>query len=183
MGNQVARTAHRTTQRKDIPPNERNDRWGTPAFITEALTQEVPFDLDPCGAPQWTHAQRTYILENGDDGLRDPWFGRVWMNPPYGKEMRTWVDKLIEHGTGTMIIPVATGTKMWIDAVLPNASGIHFWRHRVAYLHRDGREDNMVSTAPSALVSFGDLDTQILKTSGLPGVFFEMKGDADETLP
>jgi hypothetical protein len=182
IGNQIARNAARTVQRQDVPPNERNDRWGTPGFIVDSLTRngEYPFDLDPCGAPQWSLAERTYLLENGDDGLRDPWFGRVWMNPPYGRIMRTWVDRLVEHweagGTGTMLIPVATGTKLWIDVVLPKASGIHFWRHRIAFLRRDGREDNMVSPAPSAIVSFGDLDTDLLATSDLPGVFFDMRG-------
>src|SRR5690606_21888036 len=76
MGNQVARTAGRTTSNKVIPPHERNDRWLTPKPIIDALTTDIGFrrfDLDPCGAPGHDTAERILTLENGDDGLTDPW--------------------------------------------------------------------------------------------------------------
>ena len=76
MGNQVARHAHRTKIDSTIDPNERNDRWLTPKYIVEALG---PFDLDPCGAPGHVLAKNTYLLENGDDGLRDPWNNYYFM--------------------------------------------------------------------------------------------------------
>lgn len=70
MGNQIARTVSRTKIDLDLPPSQRNDRFLTPKHIVEALGK---FDLDPCGAPGWDLAARTYLLENGDDGLVDPW--------------------------------------------------------------------------------------------------------------
>lgn len=172
MGNQIARTACRTVIDTSLPPNERNDRWLTPPTIVESLGV---FDLDPCGAPQHILARNTYLLENGDDGLRDPWYGRVWMNPPYGRVMRQWVERLVEHGTGTCIIPVATGTKMWQEVVWPNASAIHFYRHRVKFLRRDGKDDDMVSPQASALVAFGSDDADALLKSDLPGVTIDFR--------
>jgi hypothetical protein len=57
--------------------------WLTPRFILDAIE---PFDLDPCAAPD--PGRRTagthYVLPQ-QDGLRLPWFGRVWLNPPYGE--------------------------------------------------------------------------------------------------
>ena len=75
----------------------RETRWLTPPAIVEALGD---FDLDPCGAPNHPLAAKTFLLENGDDGIRDPWVGRVWCNPPYGKESVPFLDKLSRHSGG-----------------------------------------------------------------------------------
>ena len=176
MGNQIARTAHRTIIDTAIPPSERNDRWLTPLSVIEALGD---FDLDPCGAPSHPTARRIYVLEQGDDGLRDPWFGRVWLNPPYGRVMREWVERLVVHGVGTALIPVAAGTKLWQEVVFREASAIHFYRHRIKFLRRDGRHDDMVSPQASAIVAFGDADADALLASGLPGVVLDLREAAN----
>jgi hypothetical protein len=172
MGNQLARTAQRTIIDTTVPPSQRNDRWLTPPDVVRALGE---FDLDPCGAPGHILARNTYLLENGDDGLMDTWFGRVWMNPPYGRTMRQWVERLIEHGSGTALIPVAAGTKLWQEVVFPNASAIHFYRHRIKFLRRDGKDDEMVSPQASAIVAFGDADADALLSSDLPGVALDLR--------
>jgi hypothetical protein len=172
MGNQLARTAQRTIIDTTLPPSQRNDRWLTPPDVVKALGE---FDLDPCGAPGHILARNTYLLENGDDGLMDTWFGRVWMNPPYGRTMRQWVERLIEHGSGTALIPVAAGTKLWQEVVFPNASAIHFYRHRIKFLRRDGKDDEMVSPQASAIVAFGDADADALLSSDLPGVALDLR--------
>lgn len=167
MGNQIARTAQRTIIAPHLPPSERNDRWLTPLTVIDALGR---FDLDPCGAPDHPTAAEVYTLEDGRDGMLEPWFGRVWLNPPYGREMRQWVERLVEHGTGTALIPVATGTKLWQDVIFPEASAIHFYRHRIKFLRRDGKHDDMVSPQASAIVAFGEADARALEISALPGV-------------
>ena len=55
----------------------RTTTWLTPRSLGR-------FDLDPCAAPGWPTADEHYILPT--DGLREPWTGRVWLNPPYGAE-------------------------------------------------------------------------------------------------
>jgi len=66
----------------------RTDEWLTPPEIVAALGK---FDLDPCSPINrpWPTAEKHYTIE--DDGLFLPWFGRVWMNPPYGKQMNHWL--------------------------------------------------------------------------------------------
>ena len=172
MGNQIARTAGRTIIDSTVPPSKRNDRWLTPPEVVRALGA---FDLDPCGAPGHELAARTYLLENGDDGLRDPWHGRVWLNPPYGRTMRQWVERLVEHGTGTALIPVAAGTKLWQEVVFTEASAIHFYRHRIKFLRRDGEDDAMVSPQASGIIAFGDADADALIHSNLPGVALDLR--------
>ncbi|HEY6019172.1 MAG TPA: hypothetical protein VIY48_04510 [Candidatus Paceibacterota bacterium] len=43
-------------------------------------------DLDPCSEAQFNEvikATKYYsLLERGEDGLKLPWFGKVWLNPP-----------------------------------------------------------------------------------------------------
>jgi len=175
-GNQIARTARRTVIDAAVPFAERNDRWLTPPTVVEALGT---FDLDPCGAPGHVLARTTYLQEDGDDGLTDPWFGRVWLNPPYGRTMRVWIERLAEHGTGTALIPVAAGTKLWQEVVFREASAIHFYRHRIKFLRRDGLEDDMVSPQASAIVAFGDEDADVLLVSGLPGVALDLRASAN----
>jgi hypothetical protein len=61
---------------------ETND-WLTPRYILDALGK---FDLDPCAAldQPWATARRPLTVK--DDGLKKPWVGRVWLNPPYGEQ-------------------------------------------------------------------------------------------------
>jgi hypothetical protein len=73
------------------------DEWLTPPEIVRALG---PFDLDPC-APivrPWDTAAQHYTIQ--DNGLNQPWAGRVWLNPPYGREAIHWMARLAEHGNG-----------------------------------------------------------------------------------
>lgn len=97
------------------------------------------------------------------------------MNPPYGRVMREWVEKLVRHGVGTALIPVATGTKLWQEVVWREASAIHFYRHRIKFIRRDLKEDAMVSPQASAIVAFGEADADALVKSDLPGVAIDLR--------
>ena len=61
-----------------------SDEWYTPRLIFE--TMGLQFDLDvaaPITGSPWVGASNFYSIE--DDGLAQPWSGKVWMNPPYSK--------------------------------------------------------------------------------------------------
>lgn len=61
---------------------ENNDEWLTPPELVRSLGQ---FDLDPCAPVDrpWDTAGHHYTKL--DAGLESFWYGRVWLNPPYGK--------------------------------------------------------------------------------------------------
>ena len=77
------------------------DEWLTPPKI---ITDLGPFDLDPCSPINrpWPTAKMHFTIE--DDGLRLPWHGRVWMNPPYGPHTGMWLSKLADHRNGVALI-------------------------------------------------------------------------------
>ena len=74
------------------------DIWLTPPEVLSALG---PFDLDPCAAPDpkpWNTAKKMYTLPQ--NGLVLPWAGRVFLNPPYGPQTKTWMELMAKHGDG-----------------------------------------------------------------------------------
>lgn len=180
MGNQNARTAGRTSSLG--PADQRNDRWLTPSPIIESVTSAIGldmFDLDPCAAPDHKTAKRMYLLENGDDGLRDPWDihtahggpPRIWMNPPYGGEMMKWVGRFLTYYrrgaiTGTMLVPFDPGAvNLWQDRLWKESTAILAYRHRINFWSRDRKGQigaGMVSVNDSAIVAFGKPDADAL---------------------
>jgi DNA N-6-adenine-methyltransferase (Dam) len=53
-------------------------------------------DCDPASnahAQAWIQAA-TWV-DWMQDGLAQPWHGRVWLNPPYGAEIGQWIDRLM----------------------------------------------------------------------------------------
>jgi hypothetical protein len=74
--------------------------WITPRpFIHLARTVMDDIDLDPASserAQRNVEARRYFTPEQ--DGLKQPWFGRVWLNPPQGRGAAApFIDKLIEE--------------------------------------------------------------------------------------
>lgn len=71
------------------------NQWLTPPELLAKLGQ---FDLDPC-APinrPWPTATQHYTIE--DDGLKQPWFGRCWVNPPYDTQLIIqFIERCVEH--------------------------------------------------------------------------------------
>jgi ParB-like chromosome segregation protein Spo0J len=73
--------------------------WYTPQAILECVVRVMgEIDLDPCsnsdGPPNVT---ATTHYTRKDDGLTREWYGRVYMNPPYGREIDDWAKKLVEE--------------------------------------------------------------------------------------
>lgn len=132
----------------------RETRWLTPKWLVEALGT---FDLDPCGAPGWELANRTFLLENGEDGLALPWEGLVWMNPPYDrKPAAAFLRKLVEHGQGVALIFARTETAIFHETVWEAASAVLFLKKRLTFLDAEGNAASANAGAPSCLVAYGD---------------------------
>ncbi len=159
-------------ENQNVGSGQRETRWLTPPHIVHALGK---FDLDPAGAPFHTLAERTYVLENGDDGLRDPWFGRVWLNPPYGPAAVPFYKRMVEHNQGTMLVFARTEAKWFFDNIWSAASAVLFLRGRISFLDADGVKAKANAGAPSCLVAYGHDDAVKLAGSSLEGHFVSLE--------
>jgi hypothetical protein len=139
---------------------------GLPPHIISALGK---FDLDPCSPIHrpWPTAMHHFTLR--DNGLAQPWFGRVWLNPPYGSETFKWMQRMAKHANGIALIFARTETHTWFESVWPKASAILFLKGRLAFCHVDGHHAQTSAGAPSALIAYGDFNTESLINSGLAG--------------
>ena len=144
----------------------KNDEWLTPPEILAPLGE---FYLDPC-APidrPWPTAHVHYTKQQ--DGLARLWAGRVWCNPPFGREAVKWLRKMKEHGDGVALIPARTETEMFFETVWDGASAILFLKGRAHFHYVDGRRASFNSGAPICLVAYGSSNADSLRDSGLPG--------------
>lgn len=142
------------------------DEWLTPPEILRALG---PFDLDPC-APinrPWEMAARHYTIL--DNGLAQPWEGRVWCNPPYGLEADRWLARMAEHGNGIALIFARTETAMFFARVWRAASAVLFLEGRLFFHHVTGERARANAGAPSVLVAYGAENAAALQRSGIAG--------------
>ena len=148
------------------------DEWLTPPFILNALG---PFDLDPCAPSVRPWPMATHHYTESDNGLMRPWFGRVWMNPPYGAKTGRWLSRLVEHGIGTALVFARTETKFFFKHVWDDAAAVFFLYQRLHFHYVDGRAAAYNSGAPSVLIAYGKDDAQRLADSGLEGKFIPLR--------
>jgi len=112
------------------------DEWPTPIKLFEQLDKEFNFNLDPCANHDNHKCARYYTKE--DNGLSKIWGGsdRIFMNPPYGREIGKWVKKARESAeqNGALVVallPARTDTKWFLDVM--KASEIRFIRGRLKF--------------------------------------------------
>jgi hypothetical protein len=145
-------------------PTMGTDEWLTPPEILAALGA---FDLDPC-APvvrPWAMARHHFTVR--DDGLSKPWAGRVWCNPPFGREAVKWLRRMVQHGDGIALVPARTETAMFYECVWGVADAVLFIRGRPHFHRVDGSRAAFNSGAPIALIAYGDDNATALHESGL----------------
>lgn len=152
-----------------LPTKGKNDEWLTPPAILEALG---PFDLDPCapiGRP-WDTAHRHLTIE--DDGLSARWAQDelVWMNPPYGQQTWTWLDKLHEHPAGGVALIFArTETAGFFRSVWAKAQWLLFLEGRLHFHYVNGERAAANAGAPSVLIAYGSVATDRVRSCKLAG--------------
>ena len=142
----------------------KTNTWLTPLWLINELGE---FGLDPCGFPN--HKTAKYLVCSPNDGLSSIWYGRVWLNPPYGKEQQRWLEKFMVHGSGIALIFARLETK-WIQPFLKN--GFFQIEGRIKFLKSDFTEDSNAGTG-SILIPASRYDTGKILSSNLKGRWFQ----------
>lgn len=133
-------------------PRAKSVTWLTPPEWIRALG---PFDMDPCCPPVMPWPTAVKMLTERDNGLEQPWEGRVWLNPPFGQEWPAWVEKLADHGNGIALLPARTETEAFYRLVWDRADAICFVKGRPHFRREDGARAPFNSGAPIALIAYG----------------------------
>ena len=147
----------------------RTVEWYTPPWIFEALG--LKFELDPAAPPggvPWVPARRSF--SELEDGLAQPWRGRVWLNPPYGRDIGRWLDRLATHGDGMALVFARSDTR-WFQSVVPRATACCLIAGRIRFVTADGRTGPASAGSPSALLAFGLSCALALSTARLGQTF------------
>lgn len=108
--------------------------WATPQHLFHFLDRAFGFEIDVCATKENAKCVRFFTVE--DDGLKQDWNGRCWMNPPYGRGIEKWVEKAARcAAVGTLVVallPARTDTRWWQNYVMKYAD-VHFMRGRVKF--------------------------------------------------
>ena len=152
-------------------PVAMKSEWLTPPEIIMALGQ---FDLDPCSPVDrpWDTALNHYMV--WDDGLNCDWHGRVWCNPPYGKETGKWLARMAEHNNGIALTFARTETRMFFSEVWHKASALLFIEGRLHFHHVDGTRAKANAGGPSVLIAYGRSNALSLLSCTIRGKFIEL---------
>jgi len=120
-------------------PASKSIEWGTPPKLFNEISAELgPFDLDVAASDELHLCERYYTREF--DGLVQPWTGRVWCNPPYGRGIGQWLKRgadAAESGEAeivVMLVPAATSAVWWHDHVLGRDAEVRYIRGRLRFV-------------------------------------------------
>jgi len=93
-----------------------SNEWATPQDLFDALHAEFRFTLDPCSTHENAKCKNHFTIE--ENGLAQDWGkNRVFMNPPYGRQIGVWMQKAHESClSGALVVclvPSRTDTIWW----------------------------------------------------------------------
>jgi len=121
--------------RASVHFSSKSCEWATPPDLFARISAQYgPFDVDVCATAENAKCERFYSIDQ--DGLKQSWTGRCWMNPPYGRTIGQWVQKAwqssLAGATVVCLLPARTDTRWWHDYVKPFAR-LQFLRGRVKF--------------------------------------------------
>ena len=133
--------------------SSKTNEWYTPLSFFETLNNEFNFTLDPCCTKESAKCDKFFTKK--ENGLKQSWGGyNVFMNPPYGREIKDWIKKAYDESkknntTVVCLIPARTDTKYWHEFIFDKAKDIRFIKGRLKF----GNSKNS-APFPSAVVVF-----------------------------
>jgi phage N-6-adenine-methyltransferase len=134
-----------------VPISEQSDEWFTPLSYVEAARRVLgDIDLDSASCRFAQERIRAHkFFTKAEDGLKQGWHGKVWLNPPFSR-VADWVAKLlseIKSGRVTVAILLTNAfpDTAWFHDAASVCSAMCFTRGRIRF----EREEGPASSPPS----------------------------------
>ena len=137
------------------------DECYTPAWIFDKIG--LQFDLDVASSHHplvVVPAINRYTID--DNALIKPWYGRVWMNPPFSK-VTPWIDKWLEHNNGLCLVPLSSNGK-WVNKLWDSDAGCCYLPANMAFQGASGHIVKM--RWRTAIWALGDENINALRKLG-----------------
>lgn len=149
-----------------------SDEWYTPKEIVDALGV---FDLDPCAPNRHFYTARECFTKI-EDGLKQPWRGRVWCNPPYSRKLIVpFIRKMAEHNNGIALIFNRMDIALWHEIIFPTATALLIMRGRLKFLRPDSTPGDAAGCG-SVLVAWGERNADaLISQNSIDGFFIKLK--------
>lgn len=161
----------------------RDSRFTPPTLMEPIYDAFGDIDLDPCGhLSSPVVAKRRFLLANGDDGLADPWAGRLaFVNPPFSQQL-DWIRRAHNQWESgnvkrvVCLVPTRTDSEFFHDIVTV-AADVYLLQGRLKFLSETGK----VQATPFSLmlIVFGATVRQKARFAALvPGCWVSVIGKA-----
>ena len=117
---------------------ETNDEVATSPELWRPLSRHLNgFDLDPAAGCEPTPIAEERYTE-ADDGLTSPWYGTVWLNPPFS-DKSAWYSRLVAQYTNGKVdraaaVATADPSTDWFHDYFSTADVVVFLNGRDWYL-------------------------------------------------
>lgn len=129
-----------------VANNSGENEWYTPTEFTASAREVMGgIDLDPASCETANaNVQAAQFYTASDNGLEQPWSGRVWMNPPYAQPLiAEFCGALIKHVAAQTVtqacVLVNNGTETaWGQQLIANASAVCFPKSRIRFIDKEG---------------------------------------------
>jgi hypothetical protein len=143
-----------------------SDEWYTPDSLVAALGE---FDLDPATSHQRGRQVARHFFTVAEDGLTQPWHGRVWLNPPFSK-IHPWVQRMREHNNGILLCFSRTDATWFVD-LTRYCGAVYLLMRRMQFW----RPEQKAQRCPLGVVlfPFGRENIEVLERCSIPGVLLK----------
>ncbi len=154
--------------------------WHTPPKFIEAAREVMgSIDLDPASSEygnQVIRAKKIYTKDNS--GLVHPWYGNIWMNPPYNNSLvndftKKLVDELPNISQACVLVNNATETK-WLQNIMKHCNMVCFVKGRIKFIDVNGNATGS-SLQGQIIMYFGENTEKFYNKFKEFGLCFVMK--------
>jgi phage N-6-adenine-methyltransferase len=152
-------TEQKGTKKPKVVHNTGNIEWYTPPIYLEAARQVMGgIDCDPASsdfAQRTVQAAAYFTAET--NGLGQRWGKRVWMNPPYSRELiglfceslaKKFTDGEVEQAC--VLVNNATETT-WFNTLMRPSSAVCLVKGRIKFLDSQGKPKNTPTQGQAVL--------------------------------